>query len=68
MPTVVLTYPLRTKQQFGVGPVLPAGTQVRLTGEHVILPPGMRCVVILVDDQRYFVYPSELQWATAYPG
>jgi hypothetical protein len=62
--TAVLKKPLRTKAIFGPEPVLPSGTQIIVTSEQSIIPPGMRCVIILVDGRSHMVFPSELQWAT----
>jgi hypothetical protein len=65
MPSpTVLKNPLRTKAAMGPEPVLPTGTLIVVTSERSTIPPGMRCVVILVDGRAYMVFPSELEWAT----
>ena len=56
--TAVLKRPLRTKAVLGPEPVLP------ITSEQSVIPPGMRCVIILVEGRAYMVFPSELEWAT----
>jgi hypothetical protein len=62
--TAVLKRPLRTKTVLGPEPVLPSGTEITITSKHSVIPPGMRCVVILVEGRVYMVFPSELEWAT----
>jgi hypothetical protein len=55
--TAVLINPLRTKAVLGPEPVLPSGTEIMATSERSIIPPGMRCVIILVNGQSRLVFP-----------
>lgn len=61
---VTLKHPLRTKAVFGSAPVLPDGTEIVVTSERAVLPPGMYCTVIVAGGKRLMAFPSELDWAT----